>query len=109
MPPSFQKFFARTLKVPNSQIGSKEWVLKLITAIFVEKIFADEEASVKGENKQPLSEFVYEFFIQLYGFRSLAEQVDICQVRTFRTNIASCSIYTTSSAASNIMLDPLTS
>jgi hypothetical protein len=89
VPNSFLPFFPLHLYGGGSHIGlksdelvdgsprslSKDWALKCTLLIYSEKMIADDERISKGKQKQPLSEFIFELFMSLFGNRETAQSV----------------------------------
>eukprot|EP01105_Mastigella_eilhardi_P022176 TRINITY_DN5447_c0_g1_i1.p1 TRINITY_DN5447_c0_g1~~TRINITY_DN5447_c0_g1_i1.p1 ORF type:complete len:820 (-),score=235.45 TRINITY_DN5447_c0_g1_i1:84-2522(-) len=73
VPSSFQHLFAKSLKVPTITVHKREWALTFVNCIYVQKIISDEEYDAKNAPRLEMPEFVYQFFVNLYGLRHLAE------------------------------------
>lgn len=68
-------FYAYLPVAPIPRIMPKEWVLKCIHALYLEKMAADEDCDKYGKPRQPFAEFTYDFFMTLFGIRKAAESV----------------------------------
>eukprot|EP00002_Diphylleia_rotans_P038003 TRINITY_DN8575_c0_g1_i2.p1 TRINITY_DN8575_c0_g1~~TRINITY_DN8575_c0_g1_i2.p1 ORF type:complete len:697 (+),score=160.41 TRINITY_DN8575_c0_g1_i2:140-2230(+) len=66
------KLVLRIFKGSGNQIATKT-LLKLISSIYQEKMNADDIDDKMHHPRQPMPEFIYDYFINKYGLRQLAE------------------------------------